>query len=68
METLTQKGLSMILYMSQDMEINSTQKKNASTLSVFKSKVKSWSIHNRSCRLCIAFVEDFGFVEVCLSL
>ena len=27
METLTQKGLSMILYMSQDMEINSTQKK-----------------------------------------
>ena len=27
METLTQKGLSMILYMSQDMKINSTQKK-----------------------------------------
>ena len=33
METLTQKGLSMILYMSQDMEINSTQKKYFSAIS-----------------------------------
>ena len=42
--------------------------KHASTLSAFKSKIKSWTINNCPCRLSKIFVKDLGFVEVCLSL
>ena len=43
--------------------------KNTSTLSVFKSKIKSWSIDSCCpCRLCKVFVKHLGFVEVCPSL
>ena len=42
--------------------------KQASTLSAFKAKIKSWTINNCSCRLCKTFVKDIGFVEVCPSL
>ena len=42
--------------------------KQASTLSAFKAKIKSWTINNCPCRLCKTFVKDLGFVEVCPSL
>ena len=42
--------------------------KHAPTLSVFKAKIKSWTINNCPCRLCKIFVKDLGFVEVCPSL
>ena len=42
--------------------------KDASTLSAFKAKIKSWTINNCHCRLCKIFVKDLGFVEVCPDL
>ena len=41
--------------------------KHASTLSAFKTNIKSWTINNFPCRLCKIFVTDLGFVEVCSS-
>ena len=42
--------------------------KHASTYSVFKAKIKSWTISNCPCRLCQKFVEDLAFVGACTSL
>ena len=42
--------------------------KHASTLSAFKSKIKSWTIKNCPYRLCKIFVKDLAFVEVYPSL
>ena len=38
--------------------------KNASSLLVFKSRIKTWTTDNCPCRLCKTFVKDFGFIEV----
>ena len=35
--------------------------KNASTLSAFKAKTKSWAINNCPSRRCKIFVKDLGF-------
>ena len=37
---------------------------HASTLSVFKANIKSWTISNFPCRLCKIFVKDLGFVSL----
>ena len=42
--------------------------KHASTLSAFKTKIKSWTINGYPCRLCKMFVKDLDFVEVFPSL
>ena len=42
--------------------------RNASTLSVFKSKIKYWSIDNCPCRLCRVFAKGLHFVYLCLNL
>ena len=42
--------------------------KHASTLSVFKAKIKYWTINSCPCRLCKVLVKDLGFAEVCPSL
>ena len=42
--------------------------KHASTLSAFKTNIKSWSINSYRCRLCKVFVKDLGFLEVFPSL
>ena len=39
--------------------------KNASPLSIFTSRTKTWTIDNCPCRLCKSFVKDIGFIEVC---
>ena len=38
--------------------------KNASSLLVFKSRIKTWTTDNCPCRLCKTFVKDLGFIEV----
>ena len=38
--------------------------KNALSLLVFKSWIKTWTTDNFPCRLCKTFVEDLGFIEV----
>ena len=38
--------------------------KNASSLLVFKSRIKTWITDNCPCRLCKTFVKDLGFIEV----
>ena len=42
--------------------------KHATTLSVFKAKIKYWTVNSCPCRLCKLCVKDLDFVEVCLSL
>ena len=42
--------------------------KHASTLSAFKTNIKSWSINSYRYRLCKVFVKDLGFLEVFPSL
>ena len=42
--------------------------KNASALSAFKAKIKSWTTNNCQCKLCKIFVGVIGFVEVFPSL
>ena len=42
--------------------------KNASSLSIFKSRIKTWTSDNCPCRPCKTFVKDLGFIEVCLNL
>ena len=42
--------------------------KNVSPLSVFKSRIKTWTTDNCPCRLCKTFVKDLGFIEVCANL
>ena len=42
--------------------------KNASPLSIFKSKIKIWTTDNYLCRLCKRFAKDLGFFEVSKSL
>ena len=37
---------------------------NASSLLVFKSRIKTWITDNCPCRLCKTFVKDLGFIEV----
>lgn len=39
-------------------------RKNDSTLSVFISKIKSWTTDNSPSRLCKIFVEDLGLIHV----
>ena len=41
---------------------------HAPTLSIFKAKIKSWTISNCQCRLCKIFVKDLDLAEVCPSL
>ena len=36
---------------------------NASSLLVFKSRIKTWTNDNCSCRLCKTFVKDLSFIE-----
>ena len=36
--------------------------KNASSLLVFKSRIKTWTTDNCPCRLCKTFVKDLGFI------
>ena len=38
--------------------------KNASSLLVFKSRIKTWTTDNCPCRLCKTFFKDLGFIEV----
>ena len=38
--------------------------KNASSLLVFKYRIKTWTTDNCPCRLCKTFVKDLGFIEV----
>ena len=38
--------------------------KNASSLLVFKSRIKTSTTDNCPCRLCKTFVKDLGFIEV----
>ena len=38
--------------------------KNASSLLVFKSRIKTWTTDNCPCRPCKTFVKDLGFIEV----
>ena len=38
--------------------------KNASSLLVFKSRIKTWTSDNCPCRLCKTFVKNLGFIEV----
>ena len=38
--------------------------KNASSLLVFKSRIKTWTTGNCPCRLCKTFIKDLGFIEV----
>ena len=42
--------------------------KQASTLSAFKAKIKSWTINNCPYKLCKIFVKVLGFAEVFPSL
>ena len=42
--------------------------KNSSQLSIFKSRIKTWTTANCPFRLCKTFVKDLGFIEVCTSL
>ena len=42
--------------------------KNASSLSVFKSRIKTWTTDNCPCRLCKTFAKDLGFTEVFQNL
>ena len=37
--------------------------KNASSLLVFKTKIKTWTNDNCSCRVCKTFVKDLRFIE-----
>ena len=36
--------------------------KYASSLLVFKSRIKTWTTGNCPCRLCKTFVKDLGFI------
>ena len=38
--------------------------KNASSLLVFKSRIKTWTTDNCLCRPCKTFVKDLGVIEV----
>ena len=38
--------------------------KNASSLSVFKFRIKTWITDNCPCRICKTFVKALGFIEV----
>ena len=38
--------------------------RNASSLLVSKSRIKTWTTDNCPCRLCKTFVKDLGFIEV----
>ena len=38
--------------------------KNASSLLVFKSRIKTWTTDNCPCRPCKTVVKDLGFIEV----
>ena len=42
--------------------------KNALPLSVFKSKIKTWTADSYLCTLCKIFIKDLGFIEVCPNL
>ena len=42
--------------------------KNTSQLSVFKPRIKTWTIDTCPSRLCKTFVKDLGFIEVCPNL
>ena len=42
--------------------------KNASPLSVFKSKIKTWTTDNYPCRRCKVFVKILVFIEECPNL
>ena len=39
------------------------KQKNASSSSVFKSRIKTWTTDNCPCRLCKTFAKDLGFIE-----
>ena len=38
--------------------------KNASSLLIFKYRIKTWTTDNCYCRLCKIFIKDLGFIEV----
>ena len=41
--------------------------KNASSLLVFKSRIKTWTTGSCPCRLCKTYVKDLGFILDSLS-
>ena len=42
--------------------------KSASPLSVYKSRIKTWTTDNCACRPCKTYVHDLGFIEFCPNL
>ena len=38
--------------------------KNAKTLLEFKAKIKKWTPHGCTCRLCLNYVYHYGFVDI----
>ena len=50
------------------LKLSSGKMENVSTLSVFKRRIKTWTINNCGCRLCKYFIKDLGFIEVCPNL
>ena len=46
------------------METCTRPNKNALSLLVFKSRIKTWATDNCPCRLCKPFVKDLGFIEI----
>ena len=56
-DTITNLGPKMWKLVSDEI-------KNASSLLVLKSRIKTWNPDNCPCRLCKTFVKDLGFIEV----
>ena len=56
-------GLKTISYRAPQLwNLVSTEIKNASSLSIFKQKIKSWYCDDCPCGLCNTYIANVGFV------